>query len=65
MIDLGTCCFNFVLIISCGGSVGSVSAHVSLVGGVGMREMIFDKCWHETRDGGEFLTAVECSEECC
>jgi precorrin-6B methylase 2 len=42
-----------------------VLAHVSLVGGGGERQMIFDKCWHETRDGGQFLTAFECSEECC
>jgi hypothetical protein len=36
-VIVGTCCFNFVLIISCGGSVGSVSTHVSLVGGGGER----------------------------
>jgi hypothetical protein len=56
---------KIVLIISCGGGVGSVSAHESLVGGSGLRQMIFDKCWHEPRDGGKFLTALEGSKECC
>jgi len=44
VVDLGTCCFNSILIISCGGGVGSVLAHVSLVGGGGSRQMIFDEC---------------------
>jgi len=37
VIDRDTCCFNFVLIILSGGSVGSVPAHVSLVSGGGSR----------------------------
>ena len=35
-----------------------MSAHVSLVGGGGSMQMIFDKSWHEPRDGGKFLTAL-------
>ncbi len=57
MVDLGTRCNNIVLLISCGGGVGSVSADVSLVGGSGSRQMIFDKCWREPQDGGKFHTA--------
>ncbi len=47
MVNLGTRCNNIVLLFLCGGDVGSVSAHVSLVGGSGSRQMIFDKCWRE------------------
>ena len=64
-VNLGSCSDNVVMHISCGGGVGSVSAHVTLVGGGGLRQMIFDKCWHEPRDGGKFLTALEGSKECC
>ena len=56
---------QYCLIISCGGGVGSVSAHVSLAGGGGLRQMIFDKSWREPWDGGKFLTALEGSKECC
>ncbi len=65
VVDLGMCCFNIVLIISCGGGVGSVLAHVALVGGGGSRQMVFDKRWHVPRDGDKFLTALEGSKECC
>ena len=65
VVNLGTRCNNIDLLISCGGGVGSVSAHVSLVGGSGLRQMMFDKCWCEPRDGGKFLTALEGSKECC
>jgi len=65
VVDLGMCCNNIVLIISCGGGVGSVSAHVSLFDGSGSRQMIFDKCWREPREGGKFITALEGSKECC
>jgi len=65
VINLCTCCNNVLLSILCGGGVRSVSAHVSFVGGSVERKMVLDKCWHETRDGGKFLTTGECSKECC
>ena len=42
-----------------------MSVHVCFVGGSGAMQMVFDKCWCETRGGGKFLTAGECSEKCC
>jgi hypothetical protein len=44
--NLGLRSDNVVLHILCGGGVGSVSAHVSLVGGGRARQMVLDWCWH-------------------
>ncbi len=41
-INLGTCGNNVELHVKCGGCIGLVSSHVSLVGSGGARQMVFD-----------------------
>ncbi len=41
-INLGTCGNNVGLHVTCGGCIGSVPLHVSLVGSSGAWQMVFD-----------------------
>ncbi len=42
VINLGTCGNNVGLHVMCGGCIGSVTLHVSVVGSGGVRQMVFD-----------------------
>ena len=65
MINFGTRGNSGVLYILCGGCVGYVAAHVTLVGGGGTRQVGLDQMGRDTRDGGKLLTMLECPEEGC